>query len=70
MRLLRVLSAAGLAGGTVKHRSENGGPGALNHSRRIGNAEIFQKSPQTAGGNIPRYKPSFPNKDHRPRFNL
>lgn len=36
----RKLSAAGLAGGTVNHRSESGRPGAFNHSRHIGTATL------------------------------
>lgn len=43
LRLLRTLSAAGLAGGTVTHRSESSRPGALNHSRHIGNATVARK---------------------------
>jgi hypothetical protein len=52
----------------MNHRSENGRPGALTHSRYIGNANFAKDLCETPAAIVPRNKPSLQNKDSRPLF--
>lgn len=54
MELFRIFPATGPAGGTVKHRSERGGPEAFEPTRHIGNATYARDTCDTLKGNHDR----------------